>query len=100
VYAAKKMTESIDGRESIPLQILADKEDWKEDSTKSSESSLHGSGPARLKQTTGHMLAGIRENWRGLAALVCLWVGYFMVNTAYSLFAPFFPAEVRPPLQK
>jgi hypothetical protein len=44
--------------------------------------------------SAGRLVAEVKENWRHLAALVCLWFSYFMCNTAYSLFAPFLPEEV------
>lgn len=31
---------------------------------------------------------------KNIASALCLWLGYFVISAAYSLFAPFFPGEV------
>ena len=36
----------------------------------------------------------VKGNYKNLAAVLCLWVGFFLCNVAYSLLAPFFPQEV------
>ena len=40
----------------------------------------------------------VKENWRSVATFVCLCLAYMVCNAAYSLFAPFFPEEVRQPV--
>lgn len=47
--------------------------------------------PERIKTFS---LMSLKQNWRKLAALVCLWIAYFICTIGLSLLAPFFPLEV------
>lgn len=40
-------------------------------------------------------LLSVTQNWKNLAALVCLWIAYFICTMGLSLLGPFLPQEVQ-----